>query len=469
MTQPFPDNVFLRGPMGPSGVECDAPDLVIQGELPADLEGVYFRNGPDPLYPPRDGDEYHWFHGDGMIQRFEFAAGRVSWRNRWVRTEKYALERAAGESLFGVLGNPLKADPAVASEHYNTANTHVVWHGGRLLALMEGTIAVELQADTLDTVGNFDFDGQVDGPITAHPKFDHATGEMIFFGNQARGPFSEFLRLNIADRDGRLVKSEMIQAPFPSFAHDFFVTEHYVVFPVYPLVFSLERAMKGGLPMAWEPERGAHFGVLPRNGSAADVQWFDMEARWSFHMVNAWEDNGVIKVDVCASNGTNFAPMADGRMADPAIGLQPRLRRWTIDPAAGSKAVSEEILDGDSSGEFPRTDDRYMTRPYRHAYLAGSSGEAMAFDQLLHYDVQSGRCVRWGDGSYLLGEPILAPRGEDADEGEGYLLNLAYNRSTALSELLVLDATDVAAGPLARVMLPLRIPMGFHGSWIGAS
>ena len=98
MTQAFPDNPFLRGPTAPSGIECDAPDLIVEGELPADLQGVYFRNGPDPLYPPRAGDEYHWFHGDGMIQRFEFGEGRVSWKNRWVRTEKYELERAGGAS-----------------------------------------------------------------------------------------------------------------------------------------------------------------------------------------------------------------------------------------------------------------------------------------------------------------------------------------------------------------------------------
>jgi len=467
MTQPFPDNVFLKGPMGPAGVECDAPDLVVEGELPADLQGVYFRNGPDPLYPPREGDEYHWFHGDGMIQRFEFADGRVSWKNRWVRTEKYTLERAAGQSLFGVLGNPLKADPAVADEHYNTANTHVVWHGNKLLALMEGTIAVELKPDTLETVGNFDYDGRIEGPITAHPKFDHASGEMIFFGNQAKGRFSEFLRLNVADRDGNLIVNEMIEAPFPSFAHDFFVTENYVIFPVYPLVFSLDRAMNGGLPMAWEPDRGAHFGVMPRKGKASDVKWYDMEARWSFHMVNAWEEDGVIKVDVCAANGTNFAPMPDGRMADPAVGLQPRLRRWTIDPQGDSAGVGEEILDGDSTGEFPRTDDRYMTRPYRHAYLAGSNAEALIFNQILHYDMQTGRCSRWGDGTYLLGEPILAPRGAGADEGDGYLLNLAYNQSTSLSELLVFEAATIEAGPVARAMLPLRIPAGFHGSWVG--
>jgi carotenoid cleavage dioxygenase-like enzyme len=468
MTQPFPENMFLQGPMAPSGIECDAPDLVVEGELPSDLQGVYFRNGPDPLYPPREGDEYHWFHGDGMIQRFEFKDGKVSWKNRWVRTEKYELERAAGESLFGVLGNPMTADPSVAEEHYNTANTHVVWHGNKLLALMEGTIAVELEPDSLKTVGNFDYDGQIDGPITAHPKFDHATGEMIFFGNQAKGQFSEYLRLNVADKNGKLITNEMIEAPFPSFAHDFFVTENYVVFPVYPLVFDLERAINSGIPMAWEPDRGAHFGVMPRNGTAKDVRWFDMEARWSFHMVNAWEENGKIIADVCASNATQFAPKADGTMADESEGLSPRLRRWTFDLAGDSKGVAEEMLDGDNSGEFPRTDDRFMTRKHRHVYMGGSTEEQLVFNQIMHYDMQTGSLKRWGDGSYMMGEPILAHRNEAADEGDGYVLDLAHNHATGLTELLILDAADVESGPIAKVLCPLRIPAGFHGTWVGA-
>lgn len=467
MAQPFPQHAFLTGPTAPSGVECDAPDLVIEGELPADLRGVYFRNGPDPLYPPREGDEYHWFHGDGMIQRFEFSDGRVSWKNRWVRTEKYALERAAGRSLFGVLGNPMKSDPSVAGEHYNTANTHVVWHGNRLMALMEGTIAVELEPKTLATIGNFNYDGKINGPITAHPKFDHASGEMVFFGNQAKGPFSEFLRMNVADRDGNLIKDEMIEAPFPSFAHDFFVTEKYVVFPVYPLVFSLERAIAGGIPMAWEPERGAHFGVMPRTGGAADVTWHSMDPRWSFHMVNAWDEGDTIKVDVCASNATRFAPKLDGTMASAGDGLSPVLRRWTLDVGGTTSTVGEEQLD-DMSCEFPRTDDRFMTRAHRHAWLVGGADAQLMFNRLVHFDRVAGTRTLWGDDRYLLGEPVFAPRSASAPEGDGYVLALAYDQSTALSQLLVFVATDIERGPVARALLPLRIPAGFHGTWVGA-
>jgi len=467
MTQPFPNDVFLSGPMAPSGIECDAPDLVIEGELPADLQGVYFRNGPDPLYPPREGDQYHWFHGDGMIQRFEFGNGRVSWKNRWVRTEKYELERAAGKSLFGVLGNPLTADPAVANEHYNTANTHVVWHGNRLMALMEGTIAAELEPGSLATIGNFDYDGKISGPITAHPKMDHNTGEMVFFGNQAKGPFTEFVRYNVADKHGKLIKDEMIEVPFASFVHDFFVTEKYVVFPIFPLAFNLEQAMNGGVPMAWEPDRGTHFGVMPRDGTAADVKWHSMDPRWSFHMVNAWDEDGAIKVDICASNASQFAPKLDGSMATAEEGVRPTLRRWTIDVGGATDTVSEEILD-DMSCEFPRTDDRYMTRAYQQAYLVGGHGEELIFNRLLHHNVQTGARKIWGEDSYFLGEPILAPRSKDADEGDGYILNLAYNRATELTELLVFAADDIEQGPVCKAKLPLRIPSGFHGTWVGA-
>lgn len=469
MTQPFQNDIFLSGWMGPSGVECDAPDLIIDGELPADLEGVYFRNGPDPLHPPRDGEQYHWFHGDGMLQRFEFSGGRLSWSNRWVRTRKYELERAAGKSLFGVLGNPLTADPAVANEEYNTANTSIVWHSNRLLALMEGTIAVEIDPNDLSTLGNFDFDGQISGPITAHPKFDPNTGEMVFFGYQALGPGSKEIRYNVADASGNLIRNEIIEAPFPAMVHDFVVTDTHVVFPILPLTFDLERAMQGKLPLAWEPDKGSHFGVMPRNGSAADVKWFNMEARFMFHMMNGWSDGNRIIMDATAANATQFAPMLDGRMASAKDGLEPLFRRWTIDLSDDSAAVSEDMLD-DFPCEFPRTDDRYSTQAYRHGFAVGGHNRELAFDHLLHYDVANGTRQTWdGSGDYLLGEPVFAPRTGDQGEADGYLIMLAYNRRSHLSELKIFDALSVEKGPLATAHLPIRIPAGFHGSWVGAS
>jgi carotenoid cleavage dioxygenase len=290
---------------------------------------------------------------------------------------------------------------------------------------------------------------------------------MVFFGNQAKGPFSDSLRLNVADKGGNLTRNEFIEAPFPSFAHDFFVTENYAVFPVYPLVFNLERAMESGIPMAWEPDRGAHFGVMPRDGTAEDLKWYNMDARWSFHMVNAWEEGDAIKVDICASNATQFAPKLDGTMADESDGLAPTLRRWTIDLAGNSDGVGEEMLD-DMTCEFPRTDDRFMTRSHRHAYLVGTHEQQLMFNRLIHFDMQTGSRKVWGDGRYMLGEPILAPRAGSGDEADGYIINLAYDTTSGLNDLLIFDASDIEAGPVAKARLPVRIPSGFHGTWVGA-
>jgi carotenoid cleavage dioxygenase len=469
MTQPFPsDDVFLKGWMAPSGLECDAPDLIVEGELPADLQGTYFRNGPDPLHPPRKGDRYHWFHGDGMIQRFHFGEGRVSWKNRWVRTRKYELERAAGESLFGVLGNPMTADPSVASEEYNTANTHIVWHHGKLLALMEGALAVEVDPGDLSTVQTIDFDGQISGPITAHPKFDPKTGEMVFFGYQALGPGSREIRYNVADRNGKLIRNEMLQAPFASMVHDFFVTDTHVVFPIFPLTFDIQRAIERGMPLAWEPDKGTHFGVMPRDGTAADVVWYEMEPRFMFHMMNAWNEGSTLQVDVTAANATQFAPMPDGNMASESDGIKPLFRRWSFDLDGGSNSVAETMLD-DLPCEFPRTDDRFSTQPYRHGFAVGGRGRELMFNQLVHYDTAAGTSKTWSGGEhYLFGEAVVAPRAGAADEADGYMLMLAFNQQTQLSELMVFEALDIEQGPVAKAMLPIRIPAGFHGSWVGA-
>ena len=469
MAKPFPADPFLAGYFGPLGIECDAPDLVIEGELPKDLQGSYYRNGPDPIYPPREGDSYHWFHGDGKIECFDFSHGRISWKNRWVKTQKYVLERAAGESLFGVLGNPMISDPSVAGIEYNTANTHIVEHAGRLLALMEGALPVQLDYKTLDTIASIDFDGAISGPVTAHPKFDAETGEMIFFGYQAKGPGSKELRYNVADKHGKIIKKEFIEAPFASMVHDFLVTKTHVVFPIFPLTFSIERALEGKPPMAWEPDVGSHFGVMPRMGTAADVRWFQMDARFMFHMVNAWDEGSSIIAEVCGSNATQFAPRLDGSMVAAGSDTTTSLRRWTIDLDGNSQRVVEEMLD-DLPCEFPRTDDRFMTRAYRHAYVIGrrDNSAATGFNELVHYDRQTGARKIYTALNKLLGEPVLAPRQGSTDEADGYILVLAYDQPTALSELLVFDAQAIEAGPLAVAKIPLRIPAGFHGSWVAA-
>ncbi len=470
MTIPFPNDPFLTGYFAPSGVECDAPDLVVEGELPRDLVGTYYRNGPDPLHPPRPNDTYHWFDGDGMIQCFNIEGGRVSWRNRWVRSEKFKRELAAGERLFGVFGNPMMGDPAVAGVEYNTANTHIVEHAGKLLALMEGALPTQIKQHTLETLGVYDFDGKIQGPVTAHPKFDAETGEMIFFGYSATGPASKALRYSVADRSGKIVRNEYFDAPFAAMVHDFFVTKTHAIFPIFPLTVSIERVMSGGPMMAWEPDKGTHFGVIPRNGTAADVKWYTMEPRFMFHMMNAWTDGTKLHADVTGSNATQFAPKLNGEMASVSDGVAPTFRRWTLDLADNTGTIKEELLD-DVACEFPRTDDRVGTLPYRHGYAVGTPGKTLTnFNHVIHFDTKTGKRQMYGPGDdVMLGEAVFAPRQGATAEGDGYLVVLGYDQSVNKSQLMILDAQNVAKGPVAVAKVPMRIPAGFHGSWIGAN
>jgi carotenoid cleavage dioxygenase len=469
MTKPFPDDPFLTGAMAPLGMEMDAPDLIVEGEIPADLDGTYFRNGPDPLHPPRAGDVYHWFDGDGMIWKFDIHNGRVSAKNRWVRTEKFNRELEAGESLFGVFNNPMTGDPSVSGVEYNTANTNIISHGGKLLALMEGAVTVEMDPDTLATKGSFNY-GKIDGPITAHPKFDYKTGEIIFFGYQALGPGSKTLRYNVADKDGNLKKDVFFDAPFAAMVHDFFVTDTHAIFPIFPLTTDIERAMNGGPMMAWEPEKGAHFGIIPRDGEASDVVWHEMDARFMFHMMNAWTDGDKIHADVTGSNATQFAPKLDGTMATPEEGVAPSLRRWTFDLSGNTGDVKETLMD-DMASEFPRTDDEFGTYKYRHGFAIGSSSQEMGggFGELIHWDVDSGaRQVHKLPDGYSAGEPVFARRKGSKDEGDGYVIMLGYDGNEHKSDLFVFDAMSIDKGPLATVKIPFRVPAGFHGNFVPA-
>jgi carotenoid cleavage dioxygenase-like enzyme len=275
----YRESPFLTGHHRPNRMEVDAPDLFVEGELPGDLAGVFYRNGAEPLYPPTDED-YHWFDGDGMVYAFFIEDGQVSMRNRWVRTDKLLLEMKEKRRLFGVFGNPATTDPVARGTRYNTANTNIILHGGKLLALMEGAPPVELDPRSLDTIGEEHHGGVITTAFSAHPTVDHATGELINFGVLAReqGRAPE-IRYDVIDFDGQPIKTETIPVPHQSLMHTFFVTENYVVFPVTPLDISIERALSGGPMTAWVPDRPSKLGVMPRNGSAADVRWFEAEPR----------------------------------------------------------------------------------------------------------------------------------------------------------------------------------------------
>jgi carotenoid cleavage dioxygenase-like enzyme len=471
MAKAFFDHPYLSGHHQPVRFEADAPDLIVEGEIPRDLAGVFYRNGPEPLYPTREG-EYHWFDGDGMIYVFHFEDGKVSMRNRWARTEKFLMERAAGKRLFGMFGNPMTADPSTQGKRYNTANTNIILHGGKLLALMEGAPAVALDPRDLETLGEHDYDGKITTTFSAHPKVDHATGELINIGTMINGAMgAPELRYDIIRPDGSVRKAELIPIPHMALVHTFFVTENWAVFPIIPIDTDIKRFMSGGPMTAWVNNRPTKVAIMPREGTAADVRWFEYEPRHMFHELNVWEEGDRIIADVAAANGTALFPDETGERQTHGD-TQQSLRRWTIDLKANTDVMKEETLN-DRDIQFPRPDDRMITRKTRQSFaninLKSRDARVEGLDSVLRFDTEAGTedIHHFGAGS-AAGELVFAPRIGSAGEADGYAMTLVHPANSPTSELAIFAANDIAAGPLARVIIPFRVPSGFHCNYYSA-
>lgn len=469
MAKAFPtDEPMLSGYYAPLHAECDAANLPITGELPAGLRGTLYRNGPNPQFAPRG--RYHWFSGDGMLHAFHLDKGQASYRNRWVRTPKWEMEHANGEGMSGGITSRHLSDPKILELNSTIANTHVVWHANRLLALEEAHAPFEVDPVTLAPRGYQTFDGDLSGPMTAHPKIDPVTGEMVFFGYAARGPFTPDLMLHTADKDGRLLRSVHIVAPFPSMVHDFVVTRTHIVVPIFPLTGSMERATSGKPGYAWEPEKGTHVAVLPRDGTAADVRWFHGPACYVFHPFNGFDtDDGRIVCDMMQYDAPPLFPDANGQPVRPErTGARPV--RWSFDLSSPAASYTEQPL-GDLAGEFPRQDERFAMLPYRHGYFCASPVDEAAKGPtsrggLAHIDLHTRQITQWQppQGDHC-GEPVFVARTPDAPEGDGWLLSVIWRGAENRSDLAVFNAGRLADGPIALAHLSHRVPAGFHGSW----
>lgn len=473
MCKPFPaDNPFLNGYFAPLQIEGDAADLPVSGTLPSELDGTLYRIGPNPQFAPRG--RYEWFAGDGMVHAFGLSGGRAAYRNRYVRTPKWQLEHEAGESLSAgsVAPSPLD-DPRLAQLRSTLANTNIVQHGGHLLALEESHAPFELDAATLASQGYQTYEGKLGGAMTAHPKIDPATGEMIAFAYQTAGLGSRDMRLQIIGRDGRVRRSEAFVAPFASMLHDFSVTATRILFPFFPLTASMERARQRLPAYAWEPTLDNRIGIMSRNGSVDSIRWFRGSASYVFHTLNAFDTkDGKVVADVVEYDVPPGYQMPDG---SPARGKRhgARLVRWTFDLNASGESYDARTL-SDIQLEFPRIDERYALQPHRHGWFVSGSantnvGDASDRASIAHVDTHTGATALWRpEAGDFAGEPVFVPRDADAKEGEGWVLSVVYRGASHRSDLIVLDALDITRGPVAAVHLSHHVPAGFHGNWYSA-
>jgi carotenoid cleavage dioxygenase len=478
-------NPYLAGNFAPVHEELTVTDLAVTGHIPEHLDGRYLRNGPNPISEV-DPVAYHWFLGDGMVHGVRLRDGRAQWyRNRWVRSPGVA----------GVLGEPVPGGASSAPISAFGANTNVLAHGGRTLALVEGGATNYELTDELDTVGPCNFDGTLPGGYTAHPKRDPLTGELhavsYFFG------WGNKVQYSVIGVDGKARRTVDIKVTGSPMMHDFSITEKYVVFYDLPVVFDPAQSVAdipmpgalrtpaklvlsalvgrvrvpdpvnamlgksvpsgGRMPYKWDPRYPARVGVMPREGGAHDVRWFDVEPCYVFHPMNAYDEGDTVVLDI-VRHPKMFATDFNG----PNEGA-PTLDRWTVDLADGK--VRESRLD-DHPQEFPRVDERLVGRRHRYGYamqtMAGTG--STAGDALLKHDLVAGGTTAINLGAGRKGsEFVFVPNAPDAAEDEGVLMGFVYDTDTDRSDLAIIDARTLET--VGAVHLPARVPNGFHGNW----
>ena len=454
MTTSFQTNAFLNGNFAPVAQEITETSLTITGKIPENLQGSFIRNGPNPQFI--NLDTYHWFDGDGMLHQVEFQSGNVTYRNRYVKTEGFVKEKAANQPLYGSLAQ------MSANSIKNVSNTALAWHHEELLSLWEGGEPYRVNISNLDTLGPETFTGKLRSPFTAHPKIDPVTGEMMWIGYQLGMP--PYLQYGIISPQGELVKTIPIDLPVGVMMHDFAITENYTIFLNLPLTFRPEKMTQGQSPLQFETATPSYFGVLPRHAdSCAAIRWFEAPSCFIFHTLNAFEVGDEVILIACRMEASNvFGPADNPEIA--AKGDIPFLTRWRFNLKDNS--VQEEVLSRIPS-EFPRINEAYLGRQNRYGYTVSMASEPMPLmNGIIKHDLETGKFQHYlyESGCYG-GEVVFAPNPEGVAEDDGWLMTFVYNQARDTSELIILSAQDLES-EVARIVIPQRVPYGFHGIWV---
>ncbi|ENI06603.1 hypothetical protein COCC4DRAFT_70855 [Bipolaris maydis ATCC 48331] len=445
----FPDTAFFKGFNKPSRLEADIFELETTGTIPKDINGTFFRIQPDHRFPPLFEEDIH-FNGDGSVSAFRFENGHVDFRQRYVHTDRYKAETKARRALLGRYRNPYTDNEMVKGIIRTASNTNVIFWRGVLLAMKEDGPPFAMDPVTLETIGRYDFDGQVQSPtFTAHPKFDPDTGEMVCYGYQAGGngyDASCDIVVYTIDKDGKKTEECWYKAPFSGMIHDCAITKNYLVLPLTPIKVNEDRLKKGGNHFAWDPNEDQWYGIVPRrNGKPEDIIWLR------------------------ADNDTY---------------------RWIFDPKTPTHTRVQPHKVFGINGEFSRIDDRVLTKQYNHfwqcnidparPYDGAKCGPPAGglFNVLGHYEWDTGRKdVFWAGPTCTFQEPVFVPRRssssfegengeEEFEEGDGYIIALLNHLDVLRNDIMIFDARNLEQGPLAVVHLPVKLRLGLHGNFV---
>jgi all-trans-8'-apo-beta-carotenal 15,15'-oxygenase len=447
----------------------------VAGVIPAGLEGTLYMNCPgrNKIGTQQYG---HWFDGDGMISAVTLKGGRAHYKNRYVRTPKYVDETAAQRILYrgvgtqipgGMLKNMFRAPG-------NAANTSVILHGGKLLALWEGGKPYELDPATLETVGEYSYDGALKSgqPFSAHPRLDPRTGHLYNFG--VFGVPKPKLHFYKIDPNGRMVANTSQYVGDYSMVHDFAITERHAVFILCPAFMRTPFKFLFGVSSIFESiefdrSKGTKIIVLEL-ATGKLVREYEFEGFFGFHIGNAREHGDELSVDaLCVQNMDVMGGLANVFMerGDDFRFLEngAHFTRFTLNLANGAKR--REPVDGAIAGEFPAWNPHRTGLDNRYTWLSTiiENGTPYNFNAVQKVDHQTGelRVHDFGPGRFS-SEVNFIPHGEQAAEDEGYLVSIVYNHARKKSEVVILDARGMRE-ELAVIPLDHHVPFGFHGGF----
>ncbi|HYW21752.1 MAG TPA: carotenoid oxygenase family protein [Nodularia sp. (in: cyanobacteria)] len=450
----------------------------VEGQIPPELQGTLFRNGPG-LLDINGQLIHHPFDGDGMISRISFANGRAHFGNRFIRTEGYLAEQQAGKILYrGVFGTQ-KPGGWLANifdfKIKNIANTNVIYWGGKLLALWEAAEPHQLDPQTLETLGKEYFDGVLSEgeAFSAHPRFDPSCnqdgGAPCLVNFSIKPGLSTTITIFELNPEGKVVRKHAHSVPGFCFIHDFVITPNYCIFFQNPVTFNPIPFALGiraaGECIKFQPNQPTQIIVIPRHAQTG-VKILEMQAGFVFHHANAFEVGDEIVIDsICYETLPEVEPASDFRQVNFEAISPGQLWRFHLNLEDGT--VRQQMIESRCC-EFPSINPELVGRDYQYLYIAAAHGETgnAPLQALLKIDLKSGEKQLWSAAPRgFISEPIFVPRPDAKKEDDGWVLALVYDAAHHRSDLVILDASDFNKGAVAKLHLQHHIPYGLHGNF----
>lgn len=467
---PDPNHPYTSGAWTPVFDEYDADDLEVIGEIPKDIDGIYVRNSENPAFGSIG--LYHPFDGDGMIHTMSFRDGKASYKNRFVRTKGLMAEVEAGKPLWaGIAEDPrLSTRPGWGAHGgiKDSSSTDVVVHAGQILSTFyqcgEGYRLDPYTMEQFGTEGWVPLDG-----ISAHPKLDENTGELLFFNYSTHAPYMHY---GVVGPDNKLKHYIPIPVPGPRLPHDMAFTKNYSIIADLPLFWDADILAKGRHAARFHRDIPTRFAIVPRYGQPEDIRWFEAAPTYVLHWMNAWEEGDEIVLDGYFQEDPAPRPL-EAPGGDPRLGqlmayldensFKPKLHRWRFNLKTG--AVSESHLD-DRLLEFGSFNQTYGGVKSRYLYSTFTKPGWFLFEGLVKHDFETGKSetLNFGEGRFGSEAPF-APRVGAKSEDDGYIVSFITDMVENRSECVLIDAQNVTDGPVCRIILPHRISSGTHATW----